>query len=235
MPDRLSHLAHFYDLLGQLEKRIGGKRTLETATGRLKWPARGVYFFYERGEERADSGIGSRVVRVGTHALTATSKTTLWNRLSQHRGSARSGAGNHRGSVFRLIVGEALALQAPELHVPTWSRGDSANAEIRAGERELERRVSAHIGAMPFVWLELNNEPTGGSRRGYIERNSISLLSNYTAAPLDSPSGTWLGRMSPRDKIRRSGLWNQNHVDEPYDAAFLSELELLVPGSTRAQ
>jgi len=34
--------------------------------------------------------------------------TTLWARLSQHRGSAKSGGGNHRCSIFRLLVGRAL-------------------------------------------------------------------------------------------------------------------------------
>jgi hypothetical protein len=35
----------------------------------MQWLARGVYFFHETGENRADTGEGSRVVRVGTHAL----------------------------------------------------------------------------------------------------------------------------------------------------------------------
>jgi hypothetical protein len=53
------------------------------------------------------------IVRVGTHALETGSQTTLWKRLSQHRGQARSGSGNHRGSIFRLIVGTALIHNAP--------------------------------------------------------------------------------------------------------------------------
>jgi hypothetical protein len=67
-----------------------------------------VYFFFEDGEVRADGGL--RLVRVGTHALTATSKATLWGRLRQNRGQVggRSpGGGNHRGSVFRRHVGAA--------------------------------------------------------------------------------------------------------------------------------
>jgi hypothetical protein len=31
---------------------------------------------------------------------------------------------------------------------------------------------------MPFVWLSLGDEASSESRRGYIERNSIALLSN---------------------------------------------------------
>jgi hypothetical protein len=32
----------------------------------------------------------------------------LWGRLSQHRGYIKGGGGNHRGSIFRLIVGASL-------------------------------------------------------------------------------------------------------------------------------
>lgn len=76
--------------------------------GRMQWPARGVYFFHETGENRSDTGEGPRVVRVGTHALKEGGSTTLWGRLSAHRGQLRSGGSNQRGSIFRLIVGTAL-------------------------------------------------------------------------------------------------------------------------------
>lgn len=68
------------------------------------------------------------------------------------------------------------------------------------------------------------------SLRGYIERNSIALLSNLGKPPLDPPSATWRGRLCDRGKarVRDSGLWNQNHVNEDYDAGFLDQLEKLV-------
>jgi hypothetical protein len=81
---RLEDLVRFYAILDALERKIGGRRLLCECTGKMDWPQRGVYFFMEEGEHRTDSGPGSRIVRVGTHALTATSKTTLWKRLSQH-------------------------------------------------------------------------------------------------------------------------------------------------------
>ena len=46
-------------------------------------------------------------MRVGTHALKAGSGTSLWIRLSQHRESERSGGGNLRGSIVRLLVATA--------------------------------------------------------------------------------------------------------------------------------
>lgn len=107
---RLRHIQRFYEILEALEASVGGKRTLETANGRMDWPKRGVYFFFEPGEERTTSGTGLRVVRVGTHALKAGSKSTLWGRLRTHRGrigGSNPGGGNHRGGVRRST------LQAP--------------------------------------------------------------------------------------------------------------------------
>lgn len=105
---READLVAFYSILDILEMRLGGKRLLRQCERRQRWPRRGVYFFFEPGEERSDTGHGSRVVRVGTHALKNGSKTTLWNRLSQHREATGSRGGNHRGSIFRLLVGAAL-------------------------------------------------------------------------------------------------------------------------------
>src|SRR5262245_19918112 len=106
--ERLDDLMRFYELTGKLSEAVGSARLFAECNGRLGWPRRGVYFFMEAGEVRADTGSGPRVVRVGTHALKTGSGTSLWNRLSQHRGQARSGGGNHRGSIFPLIVGTAL-------------------------------------------------------------------------------------------------------------------------------
>jgi hypothetical protein len=96
---------------------------------------------------------------------------------------------------------------------------------VRTGERVLEREVSQTIGKMPFLWLAMEDESGPQSLRGYIERNSIALLSNYSKPPLDPPSQHWLGRHCDRERVRNSGLWNSNHGDERYDPAFLDELD----------
>jgi hypothetical protein len=209
-----------------LESNIGGKRCLATSTTRSGWPQRGVYFFFEQSETRSVSGAGLRVVRVGTHAITVGSKTKLWSRLSQHKGAADF-SGNNRGSVFRLLVGSALSAKDPSFSVPTWGKG-KYSPEVREAERSLEMAVSHYIGSMPFLWISVEDAPSPYSRRRYIERNSIALLSN--AAPhvdsfSDPPSACWLGLLCPHPDVRRSGLWNCNHVQETYDPGFLDELE----------
>ena len=225
--ERAHHLERFYGLLTGLEKNLGGARKLSHCSGRMDWPRRGIYFFHEPGEQRSDTGQGPRIVRVGTHALKAGSGTKLWTRLSQHRGQARSSGGNHRGSIFRLIVGTAL-IERDGHDYPSWGQGSSAPREDREREQPLERAVSAVIGDMPFLWLAIKDEPGPESLRGYIERNAIALLSNFGKEPLDLPSPDWLGHFCNRERARTSGLWNSNHVDGAYEPAFLDTMEHLI-------
>src|SRR5205814_4997383 len=139
---RRDDLDRLYTLLADLQMRSGGPQLLRDCTGRLPWPERGVYFFFEPGELRED-GRARRVVRVGTHAVSAGSRTTLWNRLSQHRGTAAAlGGGNHRGSIFRLHVGTALLASRPgqfAMASGTWGKGSTADHLTRAGELDLEQ------------------------------------------------------------------------------------------------
>jgi hypothetical protein len=226
MNERSAHLVSFYALLDRLEQNIGGARTLASCSGKMDWPKKGVYFFREPGESRADTGDGPRIVRVGTHALTTVSRTKLWTRLSQHKGQHGTGGGNHRGSVFRAIVGGAL-INRHSFDFPTWDKGNSADRQVRTSELPLELQVSQVIGSMPFLWLSVE-EQAGTASRGHIERNAIALLSNYQRPALDPPSPDWLGLQCNKGRVRNSGLWNSNHVDENYDPAFLDAFERLV-------
>ena len=227
---RIDHLQRFYSLLNTLEGQLAGARRLSNCSGRMPWPKRGVYFFMEPGEIRTASGAGPRVVRVGTHALATGQRSTLWNRLYQHRGPMRSGAGNHRGSIFRDLVGRAL-INRDALNYPDWRKRDrrgSATREIRESERSLERTVSKIIGDMYVLWLDVGDEPGPDNRRGHIERNAIALLSNYHKPPIDPPSPTWLGCHCDPVKVRESGLWNSDYVDECYNPAFLDTVSNLI-------
>lgn len=225
---RQAHLEEFYGFLHELAVREGGPRRLAACTGRDGWPASGVYFFFEDGETRADGT--NRIVRVGTHGLRPTSNTTLWQRLRQHRGQAhgrKPGGGNHRGSIFRQHVGTALIQRdgLPDGLLRSWT-SNTSDPEWAQEEDQLERAVSRHIGEMPFLWLAVPTRPDGTSERSYIERNSIALLSRLVGG-LDQPSTAWLGHHATSGKVRHSGLWNSNHVNEAYDPAFLRLLATL--------
>ena len=92
----------------------------------------------------------------------------LWDetldRLKQHRGQQKTGGGNHRGSIFRLIVGTAVMARNGH-DLSSSGRG----ADVRAGESALECEASKVICAMPFLWLAIDDEPGAESLRGYIE------------------------------------------------------------------
>jgi hypothetical protein len=223
---RRSDLDRLYDLLDRLEANVGGKQRLKGCTGYMDWPERGVYFFFA-GDETRDLTDQLRLTRVGTHAVSSGSGTSLWNRLRTHRGANRGtyeGGGNHRGSVFRKRVGEAM-IERDGLHgeYPHWGDGSSAGRERRLSELEHERSVSEYIRDLPFLWVDVDDEPSPESDRAYIERNAIALVSNYRKDSLD-PRDDWLGRDSPRNEISDSGLWNINHIGERYDPAFLDRL-----------
>ncbi|ULH18226.1 hypothetical protein MF271_22420 (plasmid) [Deinococcus sp. KNUC1210] len=166
---------------------------------------------------------------MGTHAVSAGSKTTLWQRLSAHRGTATTGGGNHRGSIFRLHVGTALQAQSGK-NSPTWGMGGSAPSHVRDAELPFEQRISETLGRFSIVWMEIDDEPGATSLRAFVERNAIALLSGLNGAISDTPSEGWLGRFAAHDMVRQSGLWNVKHVADAYDPSFLDLLDAhLVP------
>ncbi len=237
-PNRTDDTIRFYKILARIENRVGGCRILAECDGRLEWPQRGVYFFFEPGEQRSLSGEGARVVRVGTHAITKTSRTTLWKRLSQHRGPKQSRIGSHRGSVFRKLIGIALAQRGDAELPKSWGYGSSypgaarklnlIESYIKSAEADLEGYVSDYVRQMPFLWLNVDDDPSPNSKRKYIERNAIALLSHAQVAGADAPSKQWLGKYCDRRLVRASGLWNNEHVEEDYDAKFLDVMGELV-------
>lgn len=227
--DRLMDLNRFYGILKIIEQKVGGKRVLSGCHAIMNWPRRGVYFFFENGEKR-QKGREPRVVRVGTHAVSAKVKSTLWSRLRAHkgrRGGKHAGGGNHRGSIFRLHVGTAI-INRDNLSFDSWGKGSSGGSDLRVKEHPLEISVSETIRSMPFLWLEADDEPGPNTIRKYIERNSISLLSNFKRAPIDPPSPCWLGQYCSNEKLRKSGLWNVDHIDEGYDPDFLDVMVRLI-------
>lgn len=221
---RKADIDRLYELVDRLEEQVDGKETLSDCHGRMDWPERGIYLFFAPNETRAEND-QLRITRIGTHAVSERSETSLWDRLITHRGTFSgkyADGGNHRGSVFRLRVGEAL-IERNDRHekYPEWGVGTSAGSELREQELEHELRVSEYIRDLPLLWLKVNDEPSPESRRAYLERNLIALLSNYDRESIDSRDSSWLGKHSSSEAIRRSGLWNVDHVSEDYEPSFL--------------
>lgn len=230
---RLAHVKRLYELFDFLADRVDGPRLLRDVGKYRDWPERGVYYFFEPTEFRGDSHESPRIVRVGTHGLKLGAKSTLVGRLRQHRGS--DSGGSHRGSVFRALVGQALLERGGLPECQSWgvasARGEASRKlqitieTIKKIEAPIEKAVSNFLGILPVLWVDVSDAPGADSARGYVERNSIALLSNFGKTPIDPPSASWLGNQSDRSRVKQSGLWNNNHVEENYDRQFLNDLE----------
>lgn len=215
----------FFKLMQEVWAAQGGGRRIELTNGRQDWPKRGVYFIlsaHSLGRARMP-----RIVRVGTHAVSQGSKTTLWNRLSTHRGT-EAGSGSHRSSIFRLHVGRAWARYAADKCWPeTWAQGQSAPLKIRQGEQMLEQQVSRLIGAMNVIWLDVDDEAGPKSERAYIERNVIGLLSRIGLLQ-NIAEPDWLGHFSADWRIASTGLWNLNYIFYRPDPDFIDRITVAV-------
>ncbi len=200
MSDRAKDIERFYTLLAELEKRVGGKRKLADCHWNMGWPHRGVYFFFEDGETRTFSPDELRVVRVGTHAVTARSKSRLWNRLYEHKQDGGR-------SVFRDHVNRSLRNR---------SRKDVDHRHTHC--------ISKYIGRMPFLWVNVDGDDSH-LLRTRLERNAIALLSNWNNHGLDRHSPSWLGLCSGKTEIKSSGLWNVQHAKSGYKRSFLDDFK----------
>jgi uncharacterized protein DUF6884 len=219
-------IARFYLTMRRLWRGQQGGRLISELNGKLLWPERGVYFITEKNDSVELKSM-PRVIRVGTHAVSNGSRSSLWNRLSSHRGTS-DGGGSHRSSIFRSHVGRTIIKTEPNFGWPTtWAREQSAPSSIRVTEKTLEQKVSSLIGAMRVLWIQISDVAGPASDRAYIERNAIGLLSR---AILLSPvsAGSWLGKFSDDWRIAVSGLWNLNHLFLKPDTAFLDVLEAYV-------
>lgn len=219
-----SHVAdamELYDCIYRMAEETGGVRTFNECTGKMYWPQRGVYFFVDFNERSILSEGHPRIVRIGTHAISAGSKTTLWHRLKTHKGTIQ-GDGNHRGSIFRLHVGNAI-IKKEGLLCDTWGMGQNASKEIREREKYIEHMVSDYIGQLGVIVLDVDDMPAATSVRAFVEKNSIALLSS-TNSSFNFSTTDWLGNYSSRAEITGSCLWNINYINADYDGGLLERL-----------
>jgi hypothetical protein len=223
----LQDIEKFYELINSLEIGLSGKKNIGELSGKSGLPKKGVYFFFEPKEKRRFKPDKLRVIRVGTHGVSRGSKSSLWQRIKTHIGT-NSGGGNHRGSIFRLHIGNSiLEKKILSSKYPSWGIGQTGTREQKEEEKLIESLVSEYISNMSILWVEIDDEAGPNSDRAYIERNAIGLLS-FAVPTIDRPSKEWNGHYSVKETIRASGLWNINHVNGGYDPEFLKIFETYV-------
>ena len=221
---RQSKVGDLYRFFEELQKELGRKTLPEVVGGPL--PEKGVYFFFDPAERTAFSKELPRLVRIGTHGVSAGSKATLRNRLRTHLGT-REGTGNHRGSVFRLHVGQCLiARDGRQDQFPGWGKGQSADRATSVREETLEREVSTYLARLQVLYLPVDGDAGKFSMRGVIENHMIALMTENKTYP-EIPSKKWLGRWSSRSEIASSGLWNVRSVGAQSDLKIVEVADRL--------
>lgn len=165
-------------------------------------PRNGIYILVEEGEVGHST---NRIVRVGTH----TGAGQLRSRLRQHFLNR-----NKDRSIFRKNIGRALLrrdqdpfLQQWEIDLTPRRNRERYGAVIDTEQlRSVEERVSETIQTrFRFTVFKVPER----DQRLHLEARLISTVSRCTVC---GPSDTWLGRHSPKEKIRQSGLWQVNEL-----------------------
>ena len=183
-------------------------------------PLNGIYLLFEKGETAHGA---NRLVRVGTH----TGDNQLPSRLKQH-----FLVENKDRSIFRKNIGRALLnkdrdpfLSDWELDLTTRKTKDQHSGVIdMSRQKAVEKSVSDYIqSSFSFVVVPVHEK----EQRLRLESRLISTISLCETC---RPSVSWLGLLSPKEKIRKSGLWLVNELyGQPLSGEEFSELRGLSP------
>ena len=165
-------------------------------------PPNGIYLLFEKGERGHG---GERIVRVGTH----TGEGQLLSRLKQHFITP-----NKDRSIFRKNIGRALLSCDEDSFLADWEL-DLTSAAARARHKHridarkqeaVERKVSNYIqNNFSFAVIRVDG------KEEWLRLES-RIISTVSLCLICKPSPNWLGNFSPREKIRKSGLWIVNEL-----------------------
>ena len=237
---RPEYLVKLYAALGRLNEQIEGPYYLSECDGSMDFPTRGLYFFFSPWSNlETDPAQRWHLTRVGTVGVARGSTNTLWNRLRQHRGNEEgarkyAGGGNHRGSIFRQHVGRPYIRRDGLKHdYPYWGQRFSDDevpdtTTVREQEHPFEQRISAYIGQLPFLYLNVPGEVNPENDRAKVEMNTIAMTAHARRTTPTLHDADWLGCHSPRPEISQTGLWNVEHVHALFGIGVLSALEEFV-------
>ena len=198
---------------------FNGMRKFTFPFDKQEIPENGIYILFEKGEFAHST---NRIVRVGTH----TGQNQLRSRLFQHFLKE-----NKDRSIFRKNIGRALLnkdedpfLEKWELDLTTRNAKDKYSNSIDFDkQKEIEKRVTKYIQEnFSFVVFQIDDK----DKRLNFESKIISTVSLCEEC---KPSKNWLGNFSPKEKIRKSGLWLVNELwKTPLNDEDMIELKQLL-------
>jgi hypothetical protein len=164
----------------------------------------GIYVIFEKGEKSHGT---NRIVRVGTH----TGESQLNSRLQQHFINE-----NKDRSIFRKNIGRALLnknkdnfIELWELDLTTKKAKDLYKNKIDFSKQaQIEKEITRYMqDNFSIVIIPMKSK----EERLRYESKIISTISSCTEC---KASNKWLGLSSPKDKIRKSGLWLVNETNK---------------------
>jgi hypothetical protein len=165
-------------------------------------PTNGIYILFEKGETYADF---DRIVRVGTH----TGENQLRSRLKQHFIKE-----NKNRSIFRKNVGRCFLNKENHPYLKLWELDITSNVEREKNlklldlefEKQMEKRISHYIQTnFTFCTICVDTK----EERLFWESRIVSTLAKATDL---KASFNWLGNSSPKEKIKKCGLWQVNEL-----------------------
>ena len=165
-------------------------------------PQNGIYIIFEQGEKFYDF---DRIVRVGTH----TGNNQLRSRLNQHFVKE-----NKNRSIFRKNIGRCFLNKEQNPYLPLWELDTTSKFEKEKFlrlldhefEKQMEKRISDYVQSnLSFCVFPVETK----DERLTWESKIVSTIAKSTNI---NQSGNWLGNHSPKDKIRKSGLWQVNEL-----------------------
>ncbi len=183
-------------------------------------PENGLYCFYETGENWGHGGNKPRIVRVGSHR-----QGNFQNRIIKHfllnekmmNFDKNRPKPSDRRSIFRKNIGRALLWRDGDEYCFTWEIDftNRANKDAYSHLRDIdkEKKIENEITKIlrerfSFRFIEINDEAVRLGKGG-LESALIGMVARCRGC---RPSENWLGRFSPVEKIRDSGMWLVQHL-----------------------
>lgn len=164
----------------------------------------GIYFVFEKGETY--HGL-DRIVRVGINK----EPDRLKKRLKNHFSSK-----SHGSSIFIKNIGRAYLNQADDDYLKIWNMKKPGTLQDLQKQNYYQEKASQYLkNNMTFTVIHIED----AAIRKRLEGAVISTLC-YTDDFF--PSKNWLGRFSPEEKIRNSGMW----VAQGLNSEILTESEM---------
>lgn len=182
---------------GQIHQMMNSLKRYNYPFDKKELPQNGIYIMFEKGEQA--HGL-DRIVRVGTH----TGDNNLPIRLCEHFYNE-----NKDRSIFRKNIGRALLAKDEDAFLKWWNidltkrESKKKHSQFIDTDKklEVEKQVSNYIREnISFVVFEV----TSKEDRLYFEEK---LISSISFCEICTSSNNWLGNFSPKNKIRKSGLW----------------------------